>query len=97
MTNQSYQLNKSNHLLAHSLHATTFVHDVDDDSELEIDAMVASGDCFVMLATALDQMTGEPFTDDPELIKPQLEKHIHTLLYLQRFYEISRKPPEFRQ
>jgi len=93
----SYNLANDSAVVDHGLVSATLLHDVEDESELEIDAQVASGDCFVMLATALDQLTGEEYGNDLKLVKPQLERYIHTLLYLQRHYQISRRSPEFRQ
>lgn len=93
----TYKLAPLDNFLVHALPKPRVVRDSDDEKELEIDALVASGDCFAMLATALDQLTLEPYSSDQELLNQQLEKYVHRLLYLQRFYEIVPKPAEYRQ
>lgn len=79
---------------------TWFLNDGDDHgkdrSDLSIEASVASGDCLIDLATTLDQAT-ELLNDESEIARPQLEKVIDTLLYLQRRYKLVRKSPEHRQ
>jgi hypothetical protein len=62
----------------------------------EIDALVASGDCLITLATALDETT--QFLDsDAEAARPGLEKVIRILLHLQRNYQLSRKTADNHQ
>lgn len=63
---------------------------------MEIDAQAASGDIFVMLATAVDAVSGQLTTDKP-IVHPQLQKIAETLIYLQRHYQVSRKPSDYRQ
>ncbi|HVV66940.1 MAG TPA: hypothetical protein VHB72_02615 [Candidatus Saccharimonadales bacterium] len=73
------------------------LHDGDyDRADLEIEASVASGDCLISLATTLDQV-GDLLNDESEIARPQLEKIVSTLLYLQRRYKLVRKAPEHRQ
>lgn len=67
-----------------------------DRSDLDIEASVASGDCLIALATTLDQVS-DLLSDESEIARPQLEKVIGTLLYLQRRYKLIRKTPEHRQ
>lgn len=60
------------------------------DSADAVQALVASGDCFVTLATIVDEAAEATAPDSH--ISSQLEKVTATLLYLQRHYEIRRKP-----
>jgi len=95
--NKHYTLTINDTVLKHHASPQPLVRDKQDDGkELEIDVLVASGDCFAMIATALDQLADDPFADNVEMIRPQLEKYVHTLLYLQRHYEIVPKYPEYR-
>ena len=57
--------------------------------ELEIQALVASGDCFEMLASDLDRLQGSLEPDSLEHLR--LEHTIRILLYLQRHYKITKK------
>jgi len=63
------------------------VRDGADDSQqqADVDALVASGDGFITLATQLDAHPAE------------VEEVIRVLLYLQRHYSIVKKQPNFRQ
>lgn len=59
----------------------------------DIEAMVASGDCFITLATTLDDCTR--FLSGPETkALPQIEEIIGILFYLQRHYKVVRNPSE---
>lgn len=73
------------------------LHDGDNpDDATQIDAMVASDDCFITLATQLDALTH----DEPTLTLSQqtaIEPIVRTLIYLQRQYQIVKKQPNYRQ
>jgi hypothetical protein len=74
------------------------LHD-NDSEELErrdIDALVASGDCFVTIATSLDDSTKHLKATDSKAL-PQVEGAISILMHLQRHYRLVRKHPEYRQ
>lgn len=66
------------------------VHDLAENfEELEIQALVASGDCFEMLASDLDRANRDL---DPESLEYlRVEHTIRILLYLQRHYKITKK------
>lgn len=75
----------------------SLLHDYEELSDhIPIDALVASGDCFVTLATQLDAMThnADATIDDNREV---LEQMIRTLLYLQRHYGITKQTPNYRQ
>lgn len=75
-----------------------FLHDHAEPSiskRDELDALVASGDCFVTLATQLDSINHQLATAGSE--QPELERAVRALLYLQRHYTISKKQPDYRQ
>jgi hypothetical protein len=66
------------------------LHDLADNfEELEIQALVASGDCFEMLASDLDRLSRELDPDSLEYLRA--EHTIRILLYLQRHYKITKK------
>jgi hypothetical protein len=101
MSSPTYALPANNLSLVHNRGrgADLLLHDYADDlanmgsgkiRRLEADALVASGDYFVTLATALDQIS-QFLTerDQPEHL--QLEHDINDLLYLQRNYRINKK------
>jgi len=65
-------------------------HDLAENfEELEIQALVASGDCFEMLASDLDRLSSELNPDSLEYLR--VEHTIRILLYLQRHYKITKK------
>jgi hypothetical protein len=96
MRDNTYQLQPADSLLMHTLQWPQLLHDYDDTQHLDIDALVASGDCFITLATVLDDST-KHLQADNVLALPQIEKTINTLLYLQRHYQVIRKRSEYRQ
>ena len=60
-----------------------------------LDALVASGDCFVTLATQLDSTSKHLLADSPG--HESLESVIRSLLDLQRRFRIIKKPADYRQ
>lgn len=66
------------------------LRDIDEDCEPEIEAMAASDDCFVALATQINDAVGF-LVSDPEDASPELQKIIRTLFYLQRNYRLVRR------
>lgn len=65
-------------------------HDLAENfEELEIQALVASGDCFEMLASDLDRVSRSLDEDTLEYLR--VEHTIRILLYLQRHYKITKK------
>jgi hypothetical protein len=93
-----YSLSSRDALFNHgSARSTLLLKDLSDKpASHEIDALAASGDLFVTLATALDD-TASSLTTDASIAHPQLERLVNMLLYLQRHYKISRKPADYRQ
>jgi hypothetical protein len=70
--------------------------DVDSDysgRRHDVAVLVASGDCFITLATTLDDCT-KHLTSEESVALPQIEQTISLLEHLQRHYQIVRKPPE---
>lgn len=59
-----------------------------------LDALVSSGDCFVTLATQLDELTHIGLGSRVDLT---LEQVVSTLMYLQRNYQLGKKPADYRQ
>lgn len=68
-------------------------HAIEQDN-FAIDALAASGDCFVTLASQLDELTHQQMSTAQH---PQLEDMVRTLLYLQRHYAVVKKPANYRQ
>jgi hypothetical protein len=93
---RAYSLSLPVRLLSHGPARRLFVGDRADSHNLEVDALVASGDCFVTLATVLDQLH-HSLEAAADHTLPELEKVIRTLLYLQRHYTITRQHPNYRQ
>ena len=74
----------------------TLMHDyADAPNGHAVDALVASGDCFITIATQLDDISHQSGTK-PEDVS-DLEEIIRTLIYLQRHYAITKKTPNYRQ
>lgn len=71
-------------------------HDQSDIGSAEdIAAMVASGDTFVTLATAIEEISQElPAT--AQAAASQLERLAVILFYMQRYYKVTRKKPDHR-
>jgi hypothetical protein len=74
------------------------LHDSDDEDRArqDIDALVASGDCFITIATSLDDSTKHLKATDSKAL-PQIEGAIRVLMHLQRHYRIVRKHAEYKQ
>jgi hypothetical protein len=90
-----YTLHPPVPLLRHHRAPVWYVNDQAEERNLETDALVASGDCFVTLATVLDQLHHDLAAANAAT-QPELEKVISTLLYLQRHYTIARQHPRLR-
>jgi len=89
-----YNLSLIDGVLPHGPLPVRLLHDHPEPSEIE--ALVASGDCHVTLATALDEAT-QTLPEDAETLRPELEKVIRVLLHLQRHYKLSPKAADVRQ
>jgi hypothetical protein len=87
-----YQIRSFDGVLAHALMPTNLLRDLDKNPDnVAIEALAASGDCFEMIASSLDQIARNLRYDDPN--HTQLEHLIRTLLYLQRHHKIIKKFP----
>jgi hypothetical protein len=74
------------------------LRDIDEPlSPKAIDALIASGDLFVTLATDIDGLTETLPLKTGSEASQKLEKLTKILLYLQRHYLISRKRSDYRQ
>lgn len=89
--NRPYIIWKRERLLVHGKTADHLIYDMPNPEGLAIDALAASGDCFEMLASSLDQISRT--LPDDAIQQPELEQVIRTLLYLQRHYKIEKKHP----
>ncbi|MEK7594345.1 MAG: hypothetical protein AAB436_01755 [Patescibacteria group bacterium] len=90
----TYRFQSTDITTDHDLDVTQLLHDyIDDSTNLDMDALVASGDCFVTLASQLDEIS-ELMETEPEVVRPQIEQIVRTLLYMQRFYKPVRKYPK---
>ncbi|MDB5175626.1 MAG: hypothetical protein JWM81_484 [Candidatus Saccharibacteria bacterium] len=98
MTDPHFDLNSNDIVTNH--HDTTLdsvLHDIEQSGrDMAIDALVASQDCHIMLATALDQYVHNHFGANDQL-PGELEDVIRTLLYLQRHYSLVSKKSDYRQ
>ena len=98
MSVNTYSLTIANPL---SLHGAWQPHVLEDRdlplggySAEEIEALVASGDCFVTLATKLDKLI-QLLTNDAKTVGPEMEQLAQQLFYMQRYYKIVRKLPRY--
>ncbi len=102
MNADAYYMTAQDKLLGHGdvRQHTSLLKDWGDsdapDSPTEINALVASDDCFITLATTIESVM-HALTVDKPTASPQLEKLVATLLYLQRHFRIHRKSPDHRQ
>lgn len=94
--NTRYRLPTHDRVLTHNRQSGRLLRDTADYDRLDIDALVASGDCFITLATSLDDSTKFLETEGSVAL-PQIEKAISVLMYLQRHYRIVRKRSEYYQ
>jgi hypothetical protein len=92
VSSSTYCLRPADKILVHGAIQPQLLHDYNDKVDhAVVDALVASGTCFEQLATTLNKTTQSLLTA-PETAGPQLENLILTLLYLQDYYQVSRKP-----
>jgi hypothetical protein len=94
-----YNITMQDQLFINDASKQRLLHDYsEDERNLEVDALVASGDCFITLATALDDIDKTlPGATEAVQTRPELERFIRTLLYLQRHYSVQKKKPNYRQ
>lgn len=95
---KNYTMRSGQKMLVHDGYGVWLLGDHDKNvRHTEIDAMVASGDFFITVATALDSIANSLTADAPRH-RPQLEHLVKTLLHMQRHYQIAiKRPPDFRQ
>lgn len=95
MASSTYSINFGGTVTAHGLPAlavSAWVNDGDEDDGREYtqaDALAASGDFFVAMASRLDLLSQSMPQDSAEQI--ELEHIIDTLFYLQRHYRLIAK------
>ncbi len=86
----TYTIPASQHTITHTNDKLTLLLDGVDRRELnQIDAMAASGDYFITLATRLDLLALNMAPDSSEQI--EIENLVLTLFYLQKHYSIIAK------
>ena len=66
--------------------------ELQDREDMVLDALAASGDLFITLATQLDEASA-----DPEHYSAKLQELTRILLYMQRNYKVVRQQPNYRQ
>jgi hypothetical protein len=97
---QTYHTRQQAYILDHDKRRTLpiqLLHDEASPQErMALDALVASGDCFITLATKLDTLI-EALKEADQTIQPELERLVADLLYLQRHYQIVKKQSNYRQ
>jgi hypothetical protein len=92
MPKANYSLNLNDLFTHHGLQSSGLLHDADLHlSQMQVEALVASGDCFVTLATELDNIAETLIVTDPNHTKLELEKLTRILLYLQQHYKVAQK------
>lgn len=96
MSSAVYNLRLFDTVLSHNRREKSRLLRDFEESEAEIDALVASGDCFITLATTLDSAT-DALDADAVKVSPELQKLTRTLIYLQRHYKVIRKSSDHRQ
>jgi hypothetical protein len=90
MTDTTYAIPTAPSVVTHGWDASRLLLDGVDKREFnQTDAMAASGDYFVTLATRLDLLAQGMRRDSAEQI--ELENLIRTLFYLQKHYSIIAK------
>jgi hypothetical protein len=68
------------------------LHDMEERIDaMRVQALVASRDCFIMLASELDSISDLLEFTDKKHTQLELEKLARLLMYLQQHYEIKRK------
>jgi len=99
MTATTYKISNNFLTLGHSSDAPLWFGDYDEVNEYEtrefnvIDAMAASGDYFVTLATRLDKVAQGLVQDSPEQI--EIEHLVKTLFYMQDHYRLVHKSKKY--
>lgn len=84
--------------MSYTLNSTParLLHDIADSKDLPADVLAKSGDCFITLATTLDEVLHMEAVGTPA--RPQLEQMVRHLTYLQRHYQVvKRDTPDYRQ
>lgn len=97
MSASTYSLTIANPLSTHGFKAGSLLADREMPkgmpySDQEIEAIVASGDCFVTIATKLDKLA-QLLTGDSKVVGPEMDQVTQLLLHLQRYYSVVRKIP----
>ncbi len=90
MNSTTYALTFADTVLTHGPASLSRVNDLDDGRGYsEADALAASGDYFMMLATKLDLLAQSVPRDSSEQI--ELEHLVNMLFYLQKHYAVVPK------
>lgn len=90
MSNTTYALPADAGTVTHGLDVSALLRDIADKREFnQADALAASGDFFITLATKLDMLAQSMPRDSAEQI--ELENLIQVLFYLQKHYRVIAK------
>lgn len=92
----TYNVNARPEILAHASLPTWLLREAGDTGSPEqVAAMVASGDCFLTLATIAEKIA-DSLTVDAAQAGPELDQLAQILFYMQRSYSITPKlPPQY--
>ncbi len=86
----TYDLSVTDTVLSHGLGKLSWLNDLDDGRDYnEADALAASGDYFMVLATKLDLLAQSLPQDSAEQI--EIEHMVTTLFYLEKHYTVVAK------
>lgn len=92
MANSTYSMTLGDLFTSHGLKGSGLIHDADLHlDQMQVEALAASGDCFVTLGTEIDKISEMLTHTDSKHIALELEKLTRILFYLQQHYEIRRK------
>ena len=96
MVKAGYSLKLNDLFTRHGLQTSGLVHDAELHlDQMRVEALVASGDCMIALATEIDNISETFAKMNPNHVKLELEKVTRILLYLQQHYKLlpTDKPP----
>jgi hypothetical protein len=92
MTNARYIISINDLFTRHGLQPSALVNDAELHLyQMQVEALVASGDLFVTLATELDNISETLARMDSSHIRLELEKLTRILLYLQQHHKVIPK------
>lgn len=92
MVNPAYSFALRDLFTNHGSNGGGLVQDVDDQpNAMLVESLVASGDCFVTLATESDKISELLTKPSNKHVSLELDKLTRMLLYLQQHYKVVKK------